>query len=343
LFVLGLFLSAAVVVVAFSAKSVKEIREFGMLAVGATAAGLALCTAAGRLILAEGAAGRIVELLAAGFVREHLIFAALMFFAGGGILWMLSARSLISIRRTAGGLVKGQFSDEYAAFFAGTRRGAGFMMFAAIAEACVIILVMAGGLVAGSWGGFGMSGGDGVALAVAMGIVTLAMGAGCVLGSRYLVNRARKSAQWEGRGDVVEWEPAVKTVASEVVCEQESAAARIEEAAMEIDGVEVEEAQWYEGGADIEKSSAPRFWNGAELRDKSNCERIAKRIIEAAKKSSRVILLAAAERKELGVTAAVNIAMCLAQKDGSAFWLIWIRRGTRYRGYSIRAEKGRGR
>ena len=172
----------------------------------------------------------------------------------------------------------------------------------------------AGGLAAGSWGGSGMSAGEGVALAVATGAVTLIMGGGCVLGSSYLAGRAIKSAQWEGRGDMIEWEPPTKRVASEVVCEDQIAAARIEEAALEIDDADVEEAQWYDGGGEFEKSSGPRFWNGVEMKNKGNCERATERIIEAAGESNGFVLLAATERKELGVTAAVNIAICLAQK-----------------------------
>ena len=81
--------------------------------------------------------------------------------------------------------------------------------------------------------------------------------------------------------------------------------------------IAAEYVEWYEQGEEVEEyrgGMGGRLWNGGEVRNKRNCEKIAERILNGGSESSRLILMAAEERRELGVTAPVNIAIRLAQK-----------------------------
>jgi len=168
LLIFSVSLTAGVLVISFSARQVRQVRGFPLLAVAATTLRMGLATAASRLILLRADAGNVAGFCGRLFVSEHYVLSALLFFFAalavfGTIchvvryLGRVGAESIAYISGKSAGLIEGSgvsfISEgeaeelrrrvtETCSFYAAMGVTGGFLLCGAVIELLVVLFTV---------------------------------------------------------------------------------------------------------------------------------------------------------------------------------------------------------
>ena len=353
--VLGIFLTAAVLIIAFAAKEILDVRGYPLFIVFTAALRMALCVACAKLIV-SGNGGDIIGFLSRPITDGNLTLTVSVFGMLAIVIWGILCKSVKNIARIsaefisdiaplrqlcinnnlkAGVISKNQALDLVrrtageAGFFVAMSGVAKFMLCEAVVEFVVIII--------------------GIAVSIAMGTaigqfsdvsaktyVTSTVGAGLITQISILITAAasgylvRKNS---GSGDPFEQEfrRTIKVTASEVspqttelnysqtydgeLTEIEDSIATAE--AKTSEKVITEDLEWLNESQynGKDKKGNLNLWQCREIESNNGYEPIAELIESKSANGIKTILMAAERTEELPVTIPVNIAVHLAKKN----------------------------
>ena len=344
LLIFSVSLTAAVLIITFSAREALQVQGFPLLTVLATALRMALSVACAKLILLQGNAGTIINLLGTVFVRNNcvlaiLIFGTLTIVIFGAICKAVKSISLASteftsdivpIRQTsinsdlnAGIIDKSQALNlreritREVRFFVAMAGAARFILCAAAIELAIVIVnitaSIAMGVAASTSGGISVK--TYAILAVGAGMITQITALLVAVASVYLVRKSSVSA-----ADSESTEEAIKTIK---VSSSEVASSRITESqySSTVTPIQAEmiakDVEWLDesrciGSGNEDDNSG--LWVCREIADSDCYEPVVELIESKSREQVKTILMAAESAKELPVTVPVNIAIRLAQK-----------------------------
>ncbi len=219
LLIFSVSLTAAVLIITFSARGALDVSGFPLLIVLATMLRMALSVASGKLILSQGNAGTIISLFGAIFVRNNCVLAILVFGVLTVVIFGTICKAARGISRTvleftanvvpikqisidgdlnADVIDKSQAAGlqekigREASFFVAMGGAARFILCDAVIELVVAVVNIVGGMAAGVLGGAaaGISAKTYVTLAVGAGMTTQVPALLAAVASAYFVRRS---------------------------------------------------------------------------------------------------------------------------------------------------------
>jgi len=223
LLIFSVSLTAAVLIITFSARGALQVQGFPLLIVLATMLRMALSVACSRLIVSRGNAGTIVSLFGSIIVRNNCVLAILVFGALAIVIFRTICKAVKDISRAAteftadivpikqiiidrdlnAGVInesdalnlRSKIARE-AGFFVAMAGAARFMLCAAVVELVIVIVNIAASMAIGIVGGTtaGISIKTYATLAVGAGMMTQIPALVAAMASVYLVRKSSVSA-----------------------------------------------------------------------------------------------------------------------------------------------------
>jgi len=343
LLIFSVSLTAAALVITFSARGALQVQGFPLLIVLATTLRLALSLSCSKLILLQGDAGTIVGLSGAVFVRNNPVPAILVFGMLAAVIFGIICKTVKAISRAGAeftadivpikqisidsGLNAGVINKNQAlslrekiarerGFFVAMAGAARFILCCAVIELVIFIVNIVGSTM-------GAAGGTTSAIPIKT-YATLAVGAGMMTqlsalvvaaASVYLVRKSSVSAAanvWPAEQGFAKRIRVVAKVAGESAEITNPAASPDIEAEKK---VITKDLEWFKGSA-VNENEKDDFglWVWEEIKDSDYYEKIAGLIEGKSTDEAKTMLIAAERLEELPVTIPVNIAMRLAKR-----------------------------
>ena len=223
LLIFSVSLTAAVLIITFSARGALQVQGFPLLIVLATMLRIALSVACSRLILSQSNAGTIISLFGSIVVRNNYVFAILVFGALAIVIFRTICKAVKDISRAAteftadivpvkqinidSDLNAGLINESQAlnlrrkiareaGFFVAMAGAARFIVCAAVIELVIVFVNMAASMAMGIVGGTtaGISIKTYATLAVGAGLITQIPALVAAMASGYLVRKSSVSA-----------------------------------------------------------------------------------------------------------------------------------------------------
>ena len=331
LLIFSVSLTAAALIITFSARGALEVLGFPLLIVLATMLRMALSVACSKLILVQGDAGTIINLLGGIIVRNNCMFAILTFGALAVVIFGIICKAVKGISRTGteftvdivpikqigidSDLNAGVINNSQAlklrekiaretGFFVAMSGAGRFMLCGAVIELVVIIVNIAASMAVGAVTPTTpeISVKTYATLAVGAGTMTQISALLVVLASVYLVRKSSVSPAASNGSSEQEFAKRIEVVAEEVNIKTEKK-------------VITEDLQWFdEQGTDNNEKEDLILWSLKDFKDSDYYEAIAELIQSKSADEAKTILMAAESVEELPVTIPINIAMRLAKR-----------------------------
>jgi Mrp family chromosome partitioning ATPase len=351
LLVLSIFLTAAVLMITFSARRASEASGFPLFIVLATTLRMALSVTSAKLILLHGNAGDIISFFGSIIVRNHVFLAILVFGTLVVLIFGIIYRAANGISHTASDFIAdiasikqlsidndlnaGIVSESQAlslrekitsetSFFVAMVGAGRFMLCAAVIELVIVFVNIIASIATGAVGptATGISPRIYATLTIGAGVVIQISALLAAVASRYLVQKSSADAAANDRVSEQEFTERIKVVAKEVPCPQaeelqdgNTAAAAIGETE---EKVITEDLEWFDESQCVENEKDDlSLWSTEDAKDGDYYEAVAELTESETSRAitqAKTILMAAEKVEELGVTIPVNIAIRLAKR-----------------------------
>ncbi len=284
LFIFSIFLTAAVVIVSLSARSPGELAGFPALVLLATALRMSLSVACCKLIIAQGYAGDVVNLIGGLVVGENRIPALIIFVVLAVVFFGFICKIVRIINRTFNSMDR--INPHAGLFFA--MNAAGRFIFA---DALVSLILVAVNIMAIL---IAVAGPPTIARISVDAYATGVVGAGLfthisavivAVTSGYLVQKSACYVLNEPVGT-----KRIRVIASEVTARSPARPAPT-------------------------PSPKLRLWSAKKIKDGKYYDRLANLILTKSDPQTKTIIMAAESFQHLPVTIPVNVAMNIAEKD----------------------------
>lgn len=306
LLIFSLSLTAAVLIITFSARTALQVHGFALLVVSAAMLRMTLSVASAKLIFLQGQAGVVISRFGDAFVRNNCVLAVLIFGAMVPVSFVIICKAVRSIARNAAltrerDLDLKNMTAREAGFFVAMTGAARFMLCSAVVELFIIVVNLAASITVG------MTAPEASGLSIKV-YLTLAVGAAMctqipavltAVASAYLVRKSSVYRPEDSSGIV----PVPSYDAKRDIAAKQR--------------VITEDLEWFDesqclGSDNGEDDLSLCIWE--EIKDSDAYEAIAGLIESKADTQAKTILMAAESAQELGVTVPVNVAIRLAQK-----------------------------
>jgi hypothetical protein len=344
--IFSLSLTAAVLIITFSARGALEVAGFPSLIVLATMLRIAISVASSKQTISQNNSSTILNFVGSVFVRNNSVFAVLFFGMLTIIIFGIIYKAVKSIRYTSTEFttnivpikqtsIDSDFNTKIidstcalnlrekvgreATFFISMAKVGGFILCAAVIELTTIIVNIFGGVTTGATTLTGPE--------VSVKAYTSAIGAGMTIeitalliavASAHLVRKSCLSAVANDGIPKIEFAKRIKVVANEMLSQEP---VELQDGnslfATQAETI-VEELEWFDESQCLEDTNQKNeldnwLWNTAN--DSNHYEEISELILSKSADGTKTILMAAESTTELPVTVPVNIAMRLAEKQ----------------------------
>ncbi|MHC4571763.1 MAG: FHIPEP family type III secretion protein [Planctomycetota bacterium] len=342
LLIFSLSLTAAVVIITFSARAALQVLGFPLLIVLATMLRMALSLACSKLTLSQANTGTIISVFGTILVRSNCVLAILVFGVLTVVIFGIICKAAKGVSRIASEFtanivpikqisidsdlnaevidnsqalkLRGKIARE-AGFFVAMSGAAKFMLCCATIELAAIIVNIVGGMAIGTVTPTTaeMSVKTYATLAIGAGTITQISALLVAVASLYLVRKSLTSPAANMRISEQEFTKRIEVIAREVGCSQaiESQYGNIKAEKKVI----TEDLEWFDEPTAGEKEKDDvSLWSLENAKDSDYYDTIAELIASKSADEAKTILIAAESIQELPVTIPVNIAIHLAQK-----------------------------
>ena len=344
LLIFSVSLTAAVLIITFSAHSVPDVSGFPLLIVLTTMLRVALSAASTKLILSQDNTSTIISIFGSIIVGNNVMLAILIFGTLTAVVFGTICKAAKGISRTAseftsdivpikqisvdsdlnaGVINKSQAFElrekiaREAGFFAAMGGTARFILCAAVIELAIAVVNIVGGMAAGTISGAtaGLSVKTYTTLAVGAGMTTQIPALLVAVASIYLVRKSSPPPAANDEPAEQDFAKRIKVVANEVTPSQ---AIELQYGNIEAEQIVCEELEWSDEPRcmeDEKENDDLNLWVWEEIKDSDCYDAIAELIESKSDNETKTILMAAESVEELPVTVPVNIAMRLAQRE----------------------------
>jgi len=324
-------LTAAVLIITFSARTALEVKGFALLVVAATMLRITLGIGCSKLILSQGHGGTIINLLGAIFAKTNVMLTISGFITLAVIIFGIVFKAARSIGQRASdfitdviavkqagidndldtGVINNQQALELrenisreSRFFVTMTGAARFILCAAVIELVLVFVNIVASMAFAVTTNMTMSLNTYITLVVGAGMLTQTSALTMAVASRYLVHKssavAANNTQQRARKKV-------EVVVSEMV---PAKTAELHETGTAAD---VMDAEWFdESQSTADNSTQLSLWSMDSFGD-NYCYEVAASLIESSE--VKTVLMAAECLEELAVTIPVNIAVRLVEKN----------------------------
>ena len=341
LLIFSVSLTAAVLIITFSAHSIPDVSGFPLLIVLTTMLRVALSAASTKLILSQGNTSTIISIFGSVIVGNNVMLTILIFGTLTAVIFGTICKAAKGISRTAseftsdivpikqisvdgdlnaGVINKSQAFDlrekiaREACFFAAMGGTARFILCAAVIELAIATINIVGGMAAGAISGAtaGVSVKTYATLAVGAGMTTQIPALLVAVASIYLVRKSSPPPAVNDEPAEQDFAKRIKVVANEVMPSQ---AIELQYGNIEAEQIVCEELEWFDEPQCMgNENNDLNLWVWEGIKDSDYYDAIAKLIESKSDNEAKTILMAAESVEELPVTVPVNIAMRLAQR-----------------------------